>query len=49
MNGDTVRYGDYRELSSTLKYDLNEERHFDYSHLNQDEIIQHIAIFISNL
>ena len=49
LDGASVWYGDYRELESTLQYDFNVEKRFDYSRLSMDEIIEHLAIFISNL
>ena len=49
LDGASVWYGDYRELESTLQYDFDVERRFDYSRLSMDEIIEHLAIFISNL
>ena len=49
LDGASVWYGDYRELESTLQYDFDVERRFDYSRLSMDEMIEHLAIFISNL
>ena len=49
LDGASVTYGDYRELSQTLQYDFNVEKNFDYSKLSMDEVINHLAIFISNL
>ena len=49
LDGASVWYGDYRELESTLQYDFNVEKRFDYSRLSIDEMIDHLAIFISNL
>ena len=49
LDGASVWYGDYRELESTLQYDFDVERRFDYSKLSMDEMIEHLAIFISNL
>ena len=49
LDGASVWYGDYRELESTLQYDFDVERRFDYSRLSMDEMIDHLAIFISNL
>ena len=49
LDGDTVTYGDYRELEMTLQYDFEQEKKFNYKGLSVDEIIEHLAIFISNL
>lgn len=49
LDGASVIYGDYRELESTLQYDFDIEKRFDYSKLSIDEIIEHLAIFIANL
>ena len=49
LDGRSVIYGDYHELSSTLEYDFEVERKFKYEGLSDDEIIEHLATFISNL
>ncbi len=49
LNGETVIYGSASELWATLEYDFDQERHFDYKNLSMDEIIHHLARFISNL
>ena len=49
LEGESVPYGDYRELEATLRYDFEQEKKFSYKGLNRDEIIEHLAIFISNL
>lgn len=49
LDGDSVTYGDYRELESILRYDFEHEKKFSYKGLCMDEIIEHLAIFISNL
>ena len=49
LDGDSVTYGDYRELNLTLQYDFDVERHFIYKGLSIDEIIDHLAVFIANL
>ena len=49
LGGASVVYGDYNELEATLQYDFDQERKFDYSNLNIDEVIEHLALFISNL
>ena len=49
FDGRSVIYGDYHELSSTLEYDFEVERKFKYDGLSDDEVIEHLATFISNL
>lgn len=49
LNGETVLYGSAESLKATLEYDLEQEKKFSYNGLNQQEIIEHIAHFISYL
>lgn len=49
LDGETVLYGNAAELSETLEYDFAQERKFSYKGLSTDEIIQHLAYFISRL
>ncbi len=49
LDGASVLYSDYRLIETTLQYDFETERKFDYSHLSKDELVDHLAIFISNL
>lgn len=49
LDGDTVLYGGASELRSTLEYDLEQEKLFSYKGLAEDEIIRHLARFISRL
>lgn len=49
LDGDTVTYGNAYSLRETLDYDLNLEKNFSYSGLSTDDVIKHIARFISNL
>lgn len=49
LDGATVLYGSATELRATLDYDFSEERKFSYQNLSMDEIIRHLAIFISKL
>lgn len=49
LDGESVIYGDYRELEMTLQYDFEQERKYRYNDLSKDEIIDHLAIFVSNL
>ena len=49
LDGATVIYGSVSELRATLEYDFSEEKKFSYKGLNMDEIIHHLAIFVSRL
>ena len=49
LNGETVLYGNAAELRETLEYDFSQERDFSYKGLSTDEIIRHLAHFISRL
>lgn len=49
LDGETVLYGNAAELRETLEYDFAQERKFSYKGLSTDEIIQHLAYFISRL
>ena len=49
LDGATVMYGSASELSATLEYDFSQEKDFSYKGLSMDEIIHHLAVFISRL
>ena len=49
LNGATVLYGSASELSATLDYDFSEEKKFSYKNLSMEEIIRHLAVFVSRL
>lgn len=49
LDGETVMYGSASELRATLEYDLSLEKGFSYKGLTMDEIIHHLAVFISRL
>lgn len=49
LNGATVLYGSASELWATLNYDFSEEKKFSYKNLSMDEIIRHLAAFVSRL
>lgn len=49
LNGETVLYGSAESLKATLEYDFEQEKHFSYKGLSQQETIEHIAQFISYL
>jgi len=49
LNGDSVLYGPAFELRRALDYDFEREREFNYSGLSMDEIVRHLAFFVSRL
>ena len=49
LDGATVMYGSASELRATLEYNFSQEKAFSYKGLSMDEIIHHLAIFISRL
>ena len=49
LDGATVLYGSASELRATLDYDFSEEKKFSYKDLTMDEIIHHLAMFVSKL
>lgn len=49
LDGATVLYGSAIELRATLDYDFSEEKNFSYKNLTMDEIIHHLALFLSRL
>ena len=49
LDGATVMYGSASELRATLEYDFSQEKAFSYRGLSMDEIIHHLAVFISRL
>jgi len=49
LDGATVFYGSATELRATLDYGLSQEKQFSYKRLSMDEIIHHLAFFVSRL
>ena len=49
LDGATVIYGSASELKATLEYDFSQEKNFSYKGLSMEEIIQHLAVFVSRL
>ena len=49
LDGDTILYGSASELEATFEYDFSREREFSYKGLTIEEIIHHLAVFISRL
>ena len=49
LRNDTVLYGRWQDLRMTVEYDLEQERQFDYTALNNDQMIEHLAKFVAGL
>ena len=49
LDGATVLYGNAAELRQTLEYDFEQEKKVSYKGLSTDEIIEHLAFFVSRL
>ena len=49
LRGDTVLYVNSEDLSKALEYDLVQEKNFSYKDLTMDDIVIHIAKFISGI
>ena len=49
LDGASVIYGSASELKATLEYDFSREKEFSYRGLDMNEIIRHLAVFISQL
>lgn len=49
LDGDTVMYGNWSQLYATLTYDIEQEKAFRYAGLPINDVIKHLAQFISRL
>lgn len=49
LRGDSVLYGRWQDLRMAIEYDLEQERQFSYTGLNKDQMVEHIARFVSGL
>lgn len=49
LDGDTVMYGGALDLKATLDYDIEQERSFNYKDLSIEQVINHLAVFVSRL
>ena len=49
LRNDTVLYGRWQDLRMTVEYDLEQERQFNYTALNKDQTIEHLAKFVADL
>jgi fido (protein-threonine AMPylation protein) len=49
LRGDTVFYAHWEDLNMTLQYDLDQERQYNYKSLDKNQLMEHIAKFVSGL
>ena len=49
LKGDSVIYGRAVDIMMALRYDIQQERNFDYRGLTNDDIIRHIVDFVTLL
>ncbi len=49
LRGDSVLYGRWQDLRMAIEYDLGLEHQFDYTGLNKDQMVEHLAKFVSGL
>lgn len=49
LDGDSVMYGGALDLRATLDYDISREREFSYKDLSIEQVIEHLAKFVSRL
>ena len=49
LRNDTVLYGRWQDLRMTIEYDLEQEQQFDYTALNKEQTIEHLAKFVAGL
>ena len=49
LRGDTVLYVPATDIHKSIAYDLEQERQFDYSKMDNNGVIRHISQFVSDL
>ena len=49
LRGDSILYGRWQDLRMAIEYDLGQEHQFDYTGLNKDQMVEHLAKFVSGL
>ena len=49
LDGDTVLYAPYDLIKSSLEYDFEIEKKFDYSKLSKEETVAHITQFVAGI
>lgn len=49
LRGDSILYGRWQDLRMAIEYDLEQERQFDYTSLNKEQMVEHLAKFVAGL
>ena len=49
LQWDSVLYGRWQDLKMTTRYDLEQERQFDYTGMDKGQMIEHLASFVAGL
>ena len=49
LRGDSVTYQDYRQIGELLRFDLEQEKAFNYAGLSEEQMIKHISKFASDI
>ena len=49
LRGDSVLYGRWQDLRMAVEYDLEQEREFNYTALNKDQMVEHLVKFVAGL
>ena len=49
LRGESVLYGRWQDLRMAIEYDLEQERQFDYTSLNKEQMVEHLAKFVAGL
>ena len=49
LEGDTVSYLNWEDLRRAVDYDIQQERDFSYKGISNDELVAHVAKFVSRL
>lgn len=49
LRGDTVSYLNHQDIRRALDYDISQEKEFDYSGLQMDDVVSHLVRFVSGL
>lgn len=49
LNGDTVRYLNWEDLTRALDFDIEQEKNFSYKGISSDTLIAHVTKFVSGI
>ena len=49
LRGGTVNYLNWEDLRRALDYEIDREKQFDYRGLTSDELVEHVAKFVSDI